>query len=59
MWDFLRRNGGTLRGASRDAAHVVIFLLGVGAAAVGILSHDLGLVACAITLFGLIGIVRA
>lgn len=48
-----------LRPVFRDAAHIVIFLLGVGAVGLGIVTHDLGLIAAGTTLFGLVGIARA
>jgi hypothetical protein len=47
------------RALAKDASHVLIFLLGVGAEVVAIATHDLGLAAAGTTLFGLVGIARA
>lgn len=59
MWQFWKDHEQELRPLLRDAAHVIIFLLGVGAVAVGTATQNLGLVATGITMFGLVGIVRA
>lgn len=59
MWRFWTEHETELRKLLRDAAHAVVFLLGVGAVGVGILTQNLGLVATGITMFGLVGIVRA
>jgi len=47
------------RERAKDVGHVIVFLLGVGAATLGIITANLGLVAAATTLFGLVGIARA
>jgi hypothetical protein len=59
VWRFWKEHQGELRPLLRDAAHVVIFLLGVGCAVVGLISHDPALMGFALTFFGLVGIVRA
>lgn len=62
VWHYSKEQQTTTRALARDAAHGLIFLLAVALVIVGgILSHpaDLGLLAFAVTMFGLVGIARA
>lgn len=62
VWHYSKEQQQLIRTVARDASHALIFLLGVALVIVGgILTHpaDLGLLAFAVTMFGLVGIARA
>lgn len=62
VWHYSAEQRKALRAVARDASHVLIFILAAALVVVGgILTHpaDLGLLAFAVTLFGLVGIARA
>ena len=56
MWHLWKKRWTDPGKFARDVAVTVVFLLGTGAAGTGIYTHDLGLIAASLTLYGLIAV---